>query len=151
MPSEFANHYILWVFFSTLGAFQFVAAKNTLRGAMFLGRFPRLTMVLGLGLVLLATVVYFASESRNQPDSGLGLDANEQGRWFAISAAAAIGLSLGFASLVNLRWGVHHGWDDTTGDAPPTGIQWLQHTTFAQALVARLRFYRRWRRVAGSD
>jgi hypothetical protein len=143
MLSEFLIDYILWVFFGALGAFQFVVAKNGLPGGMIVRGFPRLTMGLGLALVLLATVVYFAGEPRNQPDEGLGLDANVQARWFAISTGLAIGLTLAVTSLINHRWGARHGWDDREGLAPPSGVSWLQRTTFARALAAQLRFRRR--------
>ena len=147
MPSEFAIDYIRWVFFCALGAFQFVAAKNGLHGVMLARGFPRLTMIAALALVGIATAVYFASEPRNQPDAGLGLDANEQGRWFAIAAAAAIGATVALTSVINHRWGARHGLDGgRRGDAPPFGVGWLQRTTFARAFAARVGYARR-RRV----
>jgi hypothetical protein len=148
MPSEFAFDYIQWVFISAFAAFQFVAAKNDLTGVMLVRGLPRPTMIAALALVMLAAVVYFASEPRNQPDGGLGLDANEQGRWFSIAAAAAIGLTVALTSVINHRWGARHGWDEDSGEAPPSGVAWLRHTTFARALAARVRFMRRSR--AGS-
>ena len=146
MPSEFAIDYIQWVFLCALGAFQFVAAKNGLHGVMLARGFPRLTMVAALALVGIATVVYFASEPRNQPDGGLGLDANEQGRWFAIAAAAAIGATVVLTSVINHRWGARHGLDAGARDAPPSGVGRLQRTTFARAFAARVGYARR-RRV----
>jgi len=145
MPSEFAIDYIQWVFFCALGAFQFVAAKNCLYGVMLARGFPRLTMIAALALVGIATAVYFVSEPRNQPDVGLGLDANEQGRWFAVAAAAAIGATVALTSAINHRWGARHGLDEGARDAPPLGVEWLQRTTFARALAARVGYARRWR------
>ena len=146
MPSEFAIDYIQWVFFCALGAFQFVAAKNGLHGVMLARGFPRLTMIAALALVGIATAVYFVSEPRNQPDAGLGLDANEQGRWFAIAGAAAIGVTVALTSVINHRWGARHGLDGGARDASPFGVGWLQRTTFARALAARMRYAHR-RRV----
>ena len=143
MPSEFAIDYIQWVFFSALGAFQFVAAKNGLNGVMLVRGFPRLTMIAALALVGIATAVFFASEPRNQPDAGLGLDANEQGRWFVIAAMAAIGATVALTSMINHRWGAQHGLDGGARDAPPFGIEWLQRTTFARAFAARVGYARR--------
>ena len=109
MPSEFAIDYIRWVFFCALGAFQFVAAKNGLHGVMLARGFPRLTMIAALALVGIATAVYFASEPRNQPDAGLGLDANEQGRWFAIAAAAAAARTATLRPTPSNRWRARTG------------------------------------------
>jgi hypothetical protein len=152
MLPEFAIDYLQWVFVSAFAAFQFVAAKNRLQGLMLVRGFPLLTRVAALALMAVAAIVYFVSEPRNQPDSGLGLDANEQGRWFAIAAATAIMVTMVVTSVVNHRWGAEHGWDEDSGEAPPSGVAWLQRTTFARALTARVRFARRTRAgVAGVD
>jgi len=152
MLSEFVIDYLQWVFFSAFAALQFVAAKNRLRGLMLVREFPLLTMVAALVLMVFAAVVYFVSEPRNQPDGGVGLDANEQGRWFAIAAASAIAVTAIVTSVINHRWGAEHAWDEASGEAPPSGVAWLQRTTFARALAVRVRFaLRAQSSVAGVD
>jgi hypothetical protein len=145
MLSEFLIDYLLWVFVSTLCVVQFVAARSRLRGILFARRWPRATMAASV-LIGLATVVwYFASAERNQPDTGVGLDANIQAFWFAVSAAVAAIATLASTSAINHVWGQNHknhGWDSTSGEAPPAGITWLSRTTFFYALRARIAYSR---------
>ena len=141
MPSQFTIDYIIWVFLCTLGVLQMAVAMNELKGLLFVrGAPPRYNASGGLLLVLITTVWYFADERRNYPDTTLGLDANVQARWFAISGAAAVAMTLALASLINHRWGAGSGWNPDSGEAPPEGMGWLRRTTFARAFAARLAY-----------
>lgn len=141
MPHGFAIDYIVWVFIVTLGVVQTVCAVSGLRGLLFARNAPlRWTAGVGMSLAVAATVWYFLDERRNLPDTTLGLDANVQARWFAISGAFAIALTFLLASAINHRWGAHHGYDPASGDPPPAGMTWLSQTTFYHAIRARIAY-----------
>jgi len=143
MLSAFLIDYIAWVFVSTLCVIQLAAARSGLWGILYARRWPRATM--GVSTLVIPAVVlwYFMTGERNQPDTGLGLDANIQAFWFVVSAAAAANVTLVVTSVINHRWGKHHGWDCRSGEAPPSGITWLSRTTFFHAIRARIAHSRR--------
>jgi hypothetical protein len=93
-------------------------------------------------VILGAVVWYFATEERNQPDTGLGLDANVQAFWFAVSGSFSVATTLVVTSLINHGWGKDHGWDAVSGAAPPVGVTWLARTTFFHAIKARITYAR---------
>lgn len=136
--SEFEAAYALWVALSTLGVAQYAAAANRLWGLVILRRWPVTTKIGSALVVLGAFAWFFASEDRNQPDTGAGLDGVEQARWFAIGATASLLAQIGVSSAVNHRWGARHGWDPGAERWPPAGLGWLERTTFARALAARI-------------
>ena len=137
--SAFEVDYVLWVALSTLGVAQYAAVSNRLWGLVILRRWPSVTMVGSALVVACAFGWFFISEDRNQPDTGAGLDGVEQARWFAIGAAASLLAQIGVSSVVNHRWGAAHGWNPDAERWPPSGLAWLERTTFARALAARLR------------
>ena len=143
MLSAFLIDYIAWVFVSALCVIQFAAARSGLWGILYARRWPRATMGVSVLVILAAILWYFTTGERNQPDTGLGLDANVQAFWFAMSGAAAVGATLAVTSLINHRWVNNHGWDCRSGDAPPSGITWLSRTTFFHAIRARVAHSRR--------
>ncbi len=143
MQTAFLIDYIAWVFVSTIGVTQFVAAQSGLRGMLFARTQPKATMIGSTLVILVAVIWYFASGERNQPDTGLGLDANVQAFWFAMSAAAAAGTTLALTSIINHGWGKNHGWDNQSGEAPPVGLTWLSQTTYFHAIRARIAYRRR--------
>ena len=131
MPTQFTLEYALFVFIGALGALQFVFAVNGMRGALFISRSLRASALLGALLVLGAFVWFFASAPRNIPDTGLGLDGNDQSRWFTVAGATASALTLLVTSALNDRWGRTY-----TGGA--RGLDALQQTTFLRAVVHTL-------------
>lgn len=137
--SDFEVAYALWVALGALGVTQYAAVSNGLWGMVILRRWPAATKVCSALVVIAAFAWFFISEDRNLPDTGDGLDGVEQARWFAIAATASILIQLGVSSVVNHRWGASHGWDATEDRWPPPGLTWLERTTFARALAARLR------------
>lgn len=151
MPTQFAVDYIVWVFFSALGVVQVACAISGLRGVLFVRGAPvRWTVVVGLALAVGMTTWYFLDEKRNQPDTGLGLDANAQARLFVISAGFAVALTFLVTSAINHRWGANSGWDPGSGDPPPEGFEWFRRTTFMRAILARVSYLRRHRREEAS-
>jgi hypothetical protein len=143
MQTAFLIDYIAWVLVSTIGVIQFVAAQSGLRGMLFARSQPKATMTGSTLLVLVAVIWYFASGERNQPDTGLGLDANIQAFWFALSVAAAAGFTLALTSIINHGWGKNHGSDSHSGEMPPVGLTWLSQTTYFHAIRARMAYLRR--------
>jgi hypothetical protein len=143
MPSAFLIDYLLWVFVSTAGVMQFAAARSGLWGVLYVRRWPRATMAASVLVVHAAAVWFFITGERNQPDTGLGLDANVQSFWFAMSAAGAVITTLVATSIINHSWGRNHGWDTQSGQAPPMSLTWLSRTTFFHAIRARISHLRR--------
>jgi hypothetical protein len=143
MLSAFLTDYVVWVFISALAVIQIAAAWSGLLGLLYARERPRATIAVSAFVVIVTLVWYFASDARNQPDTGRGLDANVQAFWFAVSSALAVGTTFAAASIVNHRWGTGHGWEPATGEAPPSGISWLSRTTFYHAIRARIRYARR--------
>ena len=137
--SDFEAAYIVWVTFGTLGVAQYAAVRNGLWGLVLLRRWPGVTKVSAALIVIGAFAWFFISEDRNLPDTGDGLDGVEQARWFAIAATISILVQIGISSIVNHRWGAAHGWNPAEERWPPAGLTWLERTTFARALAARIR------------
>jgi hypothetical protein len=131
MPTQFTLEYTIFVFVGALGTVQLAAAANCLSGMLFYRRSPLACAVGGLVLVMGAFIWFFASAERNQPDTGLGLDGNNQAFWFAMATLAAVGITMAVASTLNHRWGRR--------DGLPSGIDALRQTTFLRALLFRLR------------
>ncbi len=136
--SDFEAAYALWVALGTLGVTQYAAVSNGLWGIVILRSWPGATKVCSTLVVIGAFAWFFISEDRNLPDTGDGLDGVEQARWFAIAATTSILVQLGVSSVFNHRWGADHGWDPAEQRWPPAGLTWLERTTFARALAARI-------------
>lgn len=136
-PTPFIADYALWVFLSALGVLQFVAARSALTGLLFLRRWPRPSAYLGLMLAAASLVWFFVSEFRNLPDTQTGLNGNTQALWFVLSTSAAVAVTFLASSALNHRWGAANGWDPAERSAP-SGLGWLEHTTFARALLCRI-------------
>ena len=141
MWSGFAIDYVILVFFSTLGTMQIAAAKNGLAGIMLLRGRPLLSTWLGSGAIAAAFIWFFASDFRNVPDVGAGLEANTQAAVFAIAAGAAVGVTFATASIVNHGWASANSREPVNGDAPEIGLDVLRKTTFVLAVAARLRHW----------
>ncbi len=131
MPTQFTFEYALFVFIGALGALQLVFAGNGMRGALFISRSLPASVLLG-GLLVLGTFVwFFASAPRNLPDTGLGLDGNDQTRWFTVAGATALALTLLVTSALNDRWA-------RTYRGGRRGLDALEQTTFLRAVAHTL-------------
>lgn len=128
MPTQFTFEYALFVFISALGTLQIVFACNSMRGALFLPQSLTQSILLGIFLVLGVVIWFFASAPRNIPDTGLGLDGNDQARWFAVACGSALTLTLLLTSIFNNRWGKGY-----MGGG--YGLDALRETTFIRALL----------------
>ena len=155
MWSGFAIDYSVMVFFATVGTVQIVAAKNALSGIMLLRGRPLLSIWLGSALIAGSLTWFFASDFRNLPDTGPGLEANTQAAVFAIAAGAAVGLTFAAASILNHRWALARA--PVTDRAPVGGMGLFRQTTFVLAVAARLRHggtlrpNRAWDRERGAE
>ena len=136
--SDFEVAYAIWVAFGTLGVTQYAAVSNRLWGLVILRRWPDATKVCAVLVVIGAFAWFFISEDRNLPDTGDGLDGVAQARWFALAATFSILVQIVISSIANHRWGASHGWSPAEERWPPAGLTWLERTTFARALAARI-------------
>jgi hypothetical protein len=101
--SEFALDYLAFVFTSAVGVIMAATARAGLKGLLVTER--RLSYVTGLILIVGAAWWFFASQPRNVPDIGPGLDGNEQAVLFVLGTGAALALILIVSSLRN--WSMH--------------------------------------------
>ena len=108
MP-DFALDYLAFVFLSALGVLMVATAYSRLSGLLILGR--RLSILLGAALTIGAFNWFFTSKPRNLPDTGVGLDGNEQAILFTLGAGAALAMLLILSSLRNWSMGANAAGD----------------------------------------
>ncbi len=130
--------YFLFVFVASLGVLQLAAAHGRLYGLLLFNRL--VSSVLGLALALSAFTWFFASESRNLPDTAGGLDGNQQAMLFCAGALAALLTTLVLSSLRH--------WSLVGDGEPASGLEALRHTNYLRALVKGLNGH--WKRLSGS-
>lgn len=134
--SDFALDYLLLVFLSALGVLLIVTAYGRLHGLLLVGR--RVSMVMGTALIGAAFAWFFASKPRNLPDTGAGLDGNEQALLFALGATGALGVVLVISSLRNWSMGAN-----PQGD----GVEALRNASYLRLLFKEIK--ERWNRWSG--
>ena len=123
---SFAADYVLFIFLASLGVVQLAALKNGLKGLYFI-RIPLLNFVAALVLVVGSFVWFFVSEPRNLPDTGGGLDGNQQAMFSVAAAVGAVLFTLATTSLLNAGFGRGE-------DGRGTGLQALRRTNYFIAL-----------------
>ena len=123
---SFEVDYVLFIFLASLGVVQLAALKNRLRALCFI-RNPVLNLALALALVAGSFLWFFISEPRNLPDTGDGLDGNQQAMYSVAAAISAVLFTLAATSLINL--GIGRG-----GDRQESGLQAMRHVTYFSAL-----------------
>ncbi len=124
----FALDYFILTFLTALGVLLLVTAYHRLTGLLLMGR--TLSMAAGGLLVLGAFVWFFATAPRNVPDTGAGLDGNQQAVLFSIGSLAALVVVLVLSSLRNLSM---------NGHSEAQGVDALREETYLRLIVRRLR------------
>ena len=127
----FAFDYFILVFLSALGVLLLVTAHYRLTGLLLMGR--KSSMATGGLLVVGAFIWFFASAPRNVPDTGAGLDGNQQAILFSIGSLAALVVVLALSSLRNRSM---------NGQSEARGIDALKEETYLRLIARKLR--RRW-------
>ena len=123
---SFEADYVLFIFLASLGVVQLAALRNGLKGLCFI-RNPSLNLALALALVAGSFLWFFFSEPRNLPDTGDGLDGNQQAMYSVAAAVSAVLFTLTTTSLINIGIGRRE-------DKQESGLQALRHSTYFTAL-----------------
>lgn len=127
----FAFDYFILVFLSALGVLLLITAHYRLTGLLLMGR--KSSMATGGLLVIGAFIWFFASAPRNVPDTGAGLDGNQQAILFSIGSLAALVVVLALSSLRNRSM---------NRQSEARGIDALREETYLRLIARKLR--RRW-------
>ena len=128
---DLGRDYVILVFLASVGVIQIAVAHAGLTKLLFLKR-PPLAYALGLTLIIAGFMWFFWDGPRHIPDTAGGLDGNDQGARFALSALAAVFFTVVATSLLNHR----------AGSRPPTSLDRLESLrthTYLQALPTGLR------------
>ena len=100
MP-EFTFDYFILATSSSFGVLLFATGRSRLRGLLLFN--PGLSQLIGVIITVAAFVWFFTSKYRNVPDTGAGLDGNQQALLFSAGAALALILLLLASSARNWR------------------------------------------------
>ncbi|MEK7814823.1 MAG: hypothetical protein AAB291_02780 [Chloroflexota bacterium] len=134
---SFILDYFILVFWASCGVFQLAAAYNGIRGLLLL-QDRRLSVLLGLALIVGAFAWFFLSTPRNMPDSGPGMNGNEQFGYFFAGSGAGLAFTLLVSSLCNRELGRGRL-------SLPPGMDALRESNYLRALYRKLRpFSRPW-------
>ena len=101
MTGSFVLDYILLTCLLSCGVFQAAAACGGFRGLQFFES-RTFSIIFGLTVFTGAFVWFFLSQSRNVPDTGLGLNGNEQFGYFFAGSGLGLALTLAVSSLLRL-------------------------------------------------
>ncbi|PKB72421.1 MAG: hypothetical protein BZY87_00280 [SAR202 cluster bacterium Io17-Chloro-G6] len=134
MTGSFVLDYILLTFLLSCGVFQTAAACGGFRGLQFFtGRV--FSIIFGLTVFTLAFAWFFLSESRNVPDTGLGLNGNEQFGYFFAGAGMGLAFTLAVSSLLHRNLGKSLG-------RLPRGLDALKLAGYHRCLTQAVREFR---------
>ena len=125
MLTSFGLDYFFLCLAASFGALQFAAAYSRLYGLLVFNR--SFSAFLGLAVMILAFTWFFATEPRNIPDTGEGLDGNQQAILFSTAAATSLVITLFGTSLRHCSMS-HEG-------SSPNGMDALRSTTYFKALM----------------
>lgn len=124
----FAFDYFILVFLSALGVLLLITAYQRLTGLLLMGR--KSSIAAGGLLVVVAFVWFFATAPRNVPDTGAGLDGNQQAVLFSIGSLAALAVVLALSSLRNRSM---------KGQSEAQGIDALREESYLRLIARKLR------------
>ena len=125
MLTSFGLDYFLLCLAASFGVLQFAAAYSRLYGLLVFNR--SFSAFLGFAVMTLAFTWFFATEPRNIPDTGEGLDGNQQAILFSTAAATSLVIILFVTSLRN--------WSISNEESARNGIEVLRSTTYFKALM----------------
>ena len=123
---SFEADYVLFIFLASLGVVQLAALRNGLRGLYFFRR-PAVNLFAAIALVAGAVLWFFLSESRNLPDTGDGLDGNQQAMFAVAAAVGAVLFTLVATSIINAGFG-------RRVDGHESGLEALRKSNYFAAL-----------------
>ena len=130
MTGSFVLDYILLTCLLSCGVYQAAAACGGFQGLLFFES-RVFSIILGLTVFAGAFFWFFLSQSRNVPDTGLGLNGNEQFGYFFAGSGLGLALTLAVSSLLHRNLGSGLG-------RLPRGLDALKlagyHRCLAQAL-----------------
>lgn len=125
MLTSFGLDYFFLCLAASFGVLQFAAAYSRIYGLLVFNR--AFSAFLGLAVMTLAFTWFFATEPRNIPDTGEGLDGNQQAILFSTAVATSLVITLFVSSL--RHWSmIHEG-------SIQNGIDALRSTTYFKALM----------------
>ena len=135
--AEFTFDYLVLTTSSSFGVLLFATGRRHLRGLLLFN--PGFSQVVGWVIVVAAFVWFFTSTYRNVPDTGAGLDGNQQAFLFSAGAILALILLL----LLSLA----RNWRMRTQE-PSHSIDDLYHSNYLKLIERDLEdrwksFYRR--------
>jgi hypothetical protein len=128
---DLGRDYVILVFLSSVGIIQIAVAHAGITKLLFLKR-PAYAYALGLALIFAGFTWFFWDGPRHVPDTGGGLDGNDQGARFALSALAAVFFTVLTTSVLNRS--------AKTNQTPTLdGLEALRNHTYLEALPTGLR------------
>lgn len=134
---SFAIDYYLMVVIAASGVLQIAASVGRL-DALLIFKSPMMARSLGVMLVVVGPVLFFATAERNINDYEGGLDGNFQGLFFLLGTLTALALTAVVTSFINRNMSAPTQIED--------GIDSLIRTSYAQALAGNIGFLRKhWR------
>ena len=134
---SFAIDYYLMVVIAASGVLQIAASVGRL-DALLLFKSPMMARSLGVMLVVVGPVLFFATAERNINDYEGGLDGNFQGLFFLLGTLTALALTAVVTSFINRNMSAPTQIED--------GIDSLNRTSYAQALAGNIGFLcKHWR------
>ena len=128
---DLGRDYVILVFLASLGVIQVAVAHAGLTKLLFLKRTP-LAYTLGFTLIVVGFTWFFWDGPRHIPDTVGGLDGNDQGWRFALSALAAVVFTVLTTSALNHRTG-------SRALITPGGLESLRNHTYIEALPSGVR------------
>ena len=130
MTGSFIADYLLLTFLSSCGVLQMAAAWNGLNGLLVLPRRGP-SFALGVATCVAAACWFFLSESRNVPDTALGLNGNQQFGYFFAGSGLGLAFTLIVSTIVSTLCAARSG---ASRSQIPKGLDALREFNYLQSL-----------------